>query len=63
MILLSPTLPADCVKRIFGTASSAPLARDEKITIAGDFTDCEDDEDVLAVLTEHVVSTEPMVLA
>jgi putative ATP-dependent endonuclease of OLD family len=38
-----------------------PLARDVRITIAVDLTDYEDNEDLLAVLAEHVVSTEPMV--
>lgn len=63
-LVLDPALP-DSARQLrdedFWDGLKRPLARDEKIAIAVDLTDYEDDADLLAVLAEHVVSTEPMV--
>jgi putative ATP-dependent endonuclease of OLD family len=63
-LVLDPSLP-DSARQLrdedFWDGLTRPLARDEKITVAVDLTDYEDDADLLAVLAEHVISTEPMV--
>lgn len=63
-LVLDPTLP-DAARELrdedFWDGLGRPLSSNEKIKIALDLTDYEDDEDLLAILAEHVVSTEPMV--
>jgi putative ATP-dependent endonuclease of OLD family len=63
-LVLDPTLP-DSARQLrdedFWDGLERPLAKDAKITIAVDLTDYEHNEDLLAILAEHVVSTEPMV--
>src|SRR5258708_3375586 len=63
-LVLDPTLP-DVARQLrdedFWDGLDRPLALEEKITIAVDLSDYEDNEDLLAILAEHVVSTEPMV--
>jgi len=63
-IILDPVLP-DSAHQLrdedFWDGLEWPFARDLKITIAVELTDYEDDEDLLSVLAEHVVATEPMV--
>ncbi len=63
-LVLDPTLP-DTARKLrdedFWDGIPRPLPRDAAITIALDITDFEDDEDLLSVLSEHVISTGPMV--
>ena len=63
-LVLDPTL-TDAARQLrdedFWDGLTRPLAKDAKITIAVDLTDYENNEDLLAILAEHVVSTEPMV--
>lgn len=63
-LVLDPSLP-DSARQLrdedFWDGLDRPLARDEKMTVAVELTDYEDDADLLAVLAEHVISTEPMV--
>jgi putative ATP-dependent endonuclease of OLD family len=63
-LLLDPTLP-DAARQLreedFWDGLTRPLSADNRITITVDLTDYEEDEDLLAVLAEHVISTEPMV--
>jgi putative ATP-dependent endonuclease of OLD family len=63
-LVLDPALP-DAARELrdedFWDGLSRPLSSDERIKICLDLTDYEDDENLLAVLAEHVVSTEPMV--
>jgi putative ATP-dependent endonuclease of OLD family len=63
-LVLDPTLP-DSARQLrdedFWDGLARPLQTDARITIAIDLTDYEDDEDLLALLAEHIVSTEPMV--
>ena len=63
-LVLDPALP-DAAHELrdedFWDGLSRPLSSDERIKICLDLTDYEDDENLLAVLAEHVVSTEPMV--
>jgi putative ATP-dependent endonuclease of OLD family len=63
-IILDPALP-DSARQLrdedFWDGLKRPLSRNVKITIAVDLTDYEDDEDLLSVLAEHVVSSAPMV--
>jgi putative ATP-dependent endonuclease of OLD family len=63
-LVLDPSLP-DSARQLrdedFWDGLERPLVRDEKITVAVELTDYEDDADLLAVLAEHVISTEPMV--
>jgi len=63
-LVLDPTLP-DSARQLrdedFWDGLERPLARDEKISIVVDLTDYEDDADLLAVLAQHVISTDPMV--
>jgi len=63
-LVLDPTLP-DSARQLrdedFWDGLERPLARDERISVVVDLTDYEDDADLLAVLAEHVISTDPMV--
>ena len=63
-LVLDPTLP-DTARQLrdedFWDGLDRPLPAEAKIMIAVDLTDYEDNEDLLAVLAEHVISTEPMV--
>lgn len=63
-LVLDPTLP-DALRQLrdddFWDGLDRPLAADAKITISVDLSDYEDNEDLLAVLAEHVIATEPMV--
>ena len=63
-LVLDPSLP-DSARQLrdedFWDGLPRPLNRAAKITIAIDLTDYEDDEDLLAVLAEHVIATDPMV--
>ena len=63
-LVLDPTLP-DTARKLrdedFWDGIPRPLPRDVAITIAVDLTEFEDDEELLSVLSEHVISTGPMV--
>ena len=63
-LVLDPTLP-DSARQLrdedFWDGLARPLSSKEKITISVDLTDFEDNENLLAVLADHVVSVEPMV--
>jgi putative ATP-dependent endonuclease of OLD family len=48
-------------ERSEGVRLQSPATRNAKITIAVDLADYENNEDLLAILAEHVVSTEPLV--
>lgn len=63
-LVLDPSLP-DSARQLrdedFWDGLGRPLRAEAKITISIDLTDYEDNEDLLAVLAEHVISTDPMV--
>jgi putative ATP-dependent endonuclease of OLD family len=63
-LVLDPTI-TDSARQLrgedFWDGLERPLAVDAKITIAIDLADYEGNEDLLAILAEHVVSTSPMV--
>ena len=62
-LVLDPALP-DSARQLrnedFWDGLARPLGRDDKIEIAVDLTEFEDDEDLFAVLGEHLVEPEPM---
>ncbi len=63
-LVLDPSLP-DSARQLqesdFWDGLSRPLSKDDVITISVDLTDFESNEDLLAVLAEHLIQPEPMV--
>jgi putative ATP-dependent endonuclease of OLD family len=63
-LVLDPSL-SDSARQLrdedFWDGLDRPITAESRITITVDLTDYEEDEDLLAVLAEHVISTEPMV--
>jgi putative ATP-dependent endonuclease of OLD family len=63
-LVLDPSLP-DSARQLriedFWDGLSRPLSADSQILISVDISDFEDDEDLLAVLAEHLVQPQPMV--
>ncbi|HUE89424.1 MAG TPA: AAA family ATPase [Vicinamibacterales bacterium] len=62
-LVLDPALP-DSARQLrfddFWDGLERPLGADDKITIAVDLTDFEDDENHAALLAEHLIEGEPM---
>ncbi|MEK6320760.1 MAG: AAA family ATPase [Acidobacteriota bacterium] len=63
-LVLDPSLP-DSARKLraedFWDGLKRPLSKDDRITIAVDLTDFENDENQLAVLADHLIEPEPMV--
>ncbi len=63
-LVLDPSLP-DSARSLreedFWDGLPRPLTKDDRIGISVDFTDFESDENLLSVLTEHLVKPDPMV--
>nr|WP_298980606.1 AAA family ATPase [uncultured Caldilinea sp.] len=63
-LVLDPSLP-DSVRQLrktdFWDGLKGHLTKDTVIRVSVDLTDFEDDEDLLAILAEHIVEVEPLV--
>ena len=65
-LILDPTLP-DSARQLRredfwdGLTEQRELTRDDRITVAVDLTDFEENDDQLALLAEHLVTAKPMV--
>src|SRR6266498_3781586 len=63
-LVLDPSLPESARQlqaEDFWDGLPRPLTRLDKITISIDLTDFEDNEDLVALLAEHLVEPEPMI--